>query len=277
MSSQSQHKVTRAATVFGGATFISRLFGFVRDLMVARVFGAGMAADAFFVAFRIPSLFRELLAEGSMSAAFIPVFTRYLTTQNREEALRLARAVFTTLFLLTSVLVLIGILVSPWLVALMAPGFRGHPEKFSLTLHLTQVMFPYLLMVSLAALVMGMLNASGVFGPPALSPIMLSLGMMGAILVLCPWMEVPIYGLAGGVLIGGLGQLFFQVPSLHRQKLPLRWRWEPWHPGVKEIGLLMLPMLLGLSVNQINILVNTILASFLPEGSVSHLYYALRL
>ena len=274
---KNQSRVTRAATVFGGATFISRLFGFVRDLMVARVFGAGMAADAFFVAFRIPSLFRELLAEGSMSAAFIPVFTRTLTTQGREEALRLARAVFTTLFLLSLVVVISGIFLTPWLVALMAPGFRGTPEKFSLTLHLTQMMFPYLLLVSLAALVMGMLNAAGVFGPSALAPIMLSLGMMGAILFVCPWMEVPVYGLALGVLIGGAGQLLFQLPSLRRQKLMLGWRWEPGHPGVKEIGLLMVPMLLGLSVNQINILVNTILASFLPEGSVSHLYYALRL
>ncbi|MBI4714955.1 MAG: murein biosynthesis integral membrane protein MurJ, partial [Nitrospirae bacterium] len=247
-------RITRAAAVFGGATLISRLFGLLRDLVVARVFGAGMAADAFFVAFRIPSLFRELLAEGSMSAAFIPVFTRYLNTKSREEALRLAHAVFATLLVAGALLVLVGILASPWLVSWIAPGFRGDPEKFALTLHLTQTMFPYLLFVSLGALAMGILNAVGVFGPSALSPIMLSLAMMGGAFFLSPRLDTPILGLAVGVVIGGMGHLLFQMPSLRRRGLSFRWRWEPRHEGVREIGLLILPMLLGLSVNQINIL-----------------------
>jgi putative peptidoglycan lipid II flippase len=236
-----------------------------------------MAADAFFVAFRIPSLLRELLAEGSMSAAFIPVFSRYLTTRSREEAVRLSHAVFTTLLLLAALVVVIGVLLAPWLVAVMAPGFLANPDKYALTLHLTRIMFPYLLFVSLGALAMGMLNAVGLFGPSALSSIMLSIGMVGTLLLFGGWFRNPIYALGVGVVIGGLGQFLFQVPSLYRRKLSFRWRWEPKHPGVREIGLLILPMILGLSVNQINILVNTILASYLPEGSVAHLYYALRL
>src|SRR3972149_3589278 len=252
-----QEKVTRAAAIFGSTTLISRIFGFIRDMVVARVFGAGMVADAFFVAYRVPGLLRELFAEGSMSAAFIPVFSRELHTQGREEALRLAKAIFTILFILLITVTVIGMIAAPLVV--------------------TRIMFPYLLFVSLAALAMGILNTLGSFFIPGLSSVMLSIFMISGVYIFSRFFSVPIYGLAIGVILGGIFQFGIQLPVLWKKKMNLGWHFEPTHPGVIRIGRLVLPMILGLSVTQLNIFVNTLLSSYLDEGSVAYLYYGIRL
>jgi len=273
-----QEKVAKAAAVMGVTTLLSRIFGFVRDMVVAWAFGAGMVADAFYVAYRVPSLLRELFAEGSISAAFIPVFTRHLNEEGREEAQRLARATFTTLIIILTVVIVIGIIAAPAVVSVIAPGFHAASGgKFDLTVQLTRIMFPYLLFVSLAALAMGILNTLGSFAISSLSSIMLSVFMICGVYVFAPRFSVPIYGLATGVLLGGLCQFAFQLPALSRRKMTLGWYFKPTHPGVIQIGKLIVPMVLGLSVTQVNIFVNTVLSSLLKEGSITYLYYGIRL
>lgn len=272
-----QEKVTKAAAILGSTTLISRIFGFIRDMVVARTFGAGMVADAFFVAYRIPALLRELFAEGSISAAFIPVFSRQLHEHGRDEALRLARATFTILIVILSTVTFIGIIAAPMVVTLIAPGFHTSGGKFGLTVDLTRIMFPYLLFISLAALSMGILNTLGSFVIPGLSSVMLSIFMISGVYILAPLFDVPIYGLAIGVIIGGACQFGIQLPALWRKNMNLGWHFAPAHPEVIKIGKLMFPMILGLSVTQVNIFVNTILSSFLSEGSIAYLYYGIRL
>lgn len=270
-------RVTRAAGTIGLATLLSRVLGFVRDMVVAAAFGASLAADAFYVAFRIPSMLRELFAEGSMSAGFVPVFTEYLTKRPREETKRLAQAAFTLLALGLLLVSLLGILLAPWLVRLIAPGFASTPEKLALTSFLTRLMFPYLLFIGLAALTMGILNALRAFAAPALSPAVFNLCVIGMVVWTATLFAEPVTAVALGVLAGGLAQWLIQLPSLHRRDMSLRLRWEPAHEGLRRIGLLLLPVLLGLSVAQINIFFNTLFASFLAEGSVTYLYYGMRL
>lgn len=262
----------------GVTTLVSRIFGFVRDMVVAWAFGAGMVADAFYVAYRVPSLLRELFAEGSISAAFIPVFTRSLNEEGREEARRLARATFTVLIVILSIVTVAGIIAAPLVVSIIAPGFHSASGgKFDLTVQLTRIMFPYLLFVSLAALAMGILNTLGSFAVSSLSSIMLSIFMICGVYVFAPRFSIPIYGLATGVIIGGIAQFVCQLPALSRRKMTLGWYFKPAHPGVIRIGKLIVPMILGLSVTQVNIFVNTVLSSLLKEGSITYLYYGIRL
>lgn len=277
MESNNQEKVTKAAATFGSITLVSRIFGFARDMVVARAFGAGMAADAFFVAYRIPALLRELFAEGSMSAAFIPVFSEELHNHGHENARELVKVTFTMLTIVLLFIVSIGVIVAPYIVTLIAPGFRYASEKFEITVSLTRIMFPYLLFISLAALSMGILNTFGRFAIPALSPIMLSIFMIGSVYFLTPMFDTPIYGLAIGVILGGIFQLLIQLPAVWRRKISIGWSFKPTHPGVIKIGKLMLPMMFGLSVTQLNIFINTLLSSLLEEGSISYLYYGIRL
>ena len=272
-----QEKVTKAAAVLGSTTLISRIFGFVRDMVVARVFGAGMVADAFFIAYRIPALLRELFAEGSMSAAFIPVFSGYLHEQGREEALKVAKSTFTILIIILLIITVIGIAAAPWVVALIAPGFHATGGKYELTVHLTQIMFPYLLFVSIAALFMGILNTLGSFVIPGLSSVSLSILMISGVYIFAPLFSIPIYGLAIGVFLGGICQFALQIPSLWKRNMKMGWSLRPIHPGVLQIGKLMIPMIIGLSVTQVNIFVDTVLSSYLDEGSVAYLYYGIRL
>ena len=268
--------VVKAAGVVGIATFSSRILGFVRDMVLARLFGATPAADAFFVAFRIPSLLRELFAEGSMSSAFIPVFTEYRTLRTKQEAWELASAVFTTLLTIVILITVGGILAAPWLVQILAPGFQINPEKLALTTLLTQVMFPYLLFISLAALAMGILNSVRAFAVPAFSPLLLNVFIIGCALYLSPQLSEPIVGVAIGVVAGGAAQFAMQLPSLKLRGLLFGLRYEPGHPGLRRIGALMLPSLLGLSVTQINLTVSTILGSFFAGGP-TYLFYGMRL
>lgn len=270
------HSVVKAAGVISLGTFSSRILGFIRDMVLARVFGATPAADAFFVAFRIPSLLRELFAEGSMSSAFIPVFTEYRTMRGKQEAWELASAVFTTLLTIVILVTIGGILIAPWLVQLLAPGFQEHPDKLALTTLLTRVMFPYLLFISLAALAMGILNSVRAFAAPAFAPLFLNVFIIGCALWLSPHLEKPIIGVAVGVVAGGAAQFAMQLPSLKLRGLLFGFRFEPGHPGVRKIGRLMIPSLLGLSVTQINLTVSTVLGSFFAGGP-TYLFYGMRL
>lgn len=270
-------QVARAAGTVGLFTFLSRVLGLIRDMVVARFFGAGMAADAFFVAFRIPNLLRRLFAEGSLSIAFIPVFTEYLQKKSREDAVELARVVLTLLSLLLVVITVLGVLGSPWIVRVQAYGFGGAGDKYALTVLLTRITFPYIFLISLVALFMGILNSLQHFAAPAAAPIFLNVGIIGAVLWLSPHCSQPVVGLAVGVLIGGALQVLLQIPWLLKKGVSLRPRWMPHHPAVSRIGRLMLPAVFGSAVYQLNQFVGTLLASFLPQGSVSWLYYADRI
>ena len=270
-------RMTKAAGTVGAATLLSRILGFVRDMVVAWFFGAGLAADAFFVAFRIPNLLRRLFAEGSLTISFIPVFTEYHYKRGREEAFMLARSAWWLLTIILAGVAVVGILLSPIIVRVIAPGFFSSPEKYDLTVLLTQIMFPYIFFIGLVALSMGILNALGHFAAPALAPVLLNLAMIGSVLLLSSHLEKPSMGLAIGVIIGGALQLALQIPFLVRRGFHLLVRSPLYHAAIKRIALLMTPAVLGAAVYQLNIFVGTILASLLPEGSVSYLYYADRL
>lgn len=272
-----QAAITRAAWSMSGVTSISRVLGFVRVMVIAKVFGAGMVADCFFMAFRISNILRELLAEGSMSAAFIPVFSEYLHTKSREEARELASAVFWLLLYISAGVVILGIAFSPQIVSLIAHGYVQHPDKFDLTVYLTRIMFPYLLFVSLSAVTMGVLNSVGSFTAPAFAPVMLNLSMIGFALYVSPRMENPIAGLAVGVVFGGLLQLLIQLPPLRKKRMGFYYIFKPKHEGVKKVGRLTIPVVGSQAVTQINIFVSSIIATYLPEGSVSYLFYAMYL
>jgi putative peptidoglycan lipid II flippase len=275
-SSEDNHAVAKAAGLIGAATFSSRVLGFIRDMVLARLFGATPAADAFFVAYRIPNLLRELFAEGSMSAAFIPVFTEYHTTRTKRDAWEFASAMFTTLLAIVTGLTLLGIMAAPGIVWLLAPGFHDDPEKLALTTWLARLMFPYLLFISLAALAMGVLNSLRAFAAPALSPVLFNVFIIGCALFLSPALSEPIYGVAIGVVAGGAAQFAMQVPGLARRGMLFAFRVHPSHPGVKRVGGLIVPSLLGLSVTQVNITISTILASFFAGGP-TYLFYGMRL
>ena len=261
----------------GGATLLSRIFGFIRDMIVAQFFGAGMATDAFFVAFRIPNLLRRLVGEGALTASFIPVYTEYITQRPPEEGREFVRATFWLLAVFLLALTGLGILLAPGIVKVMAYGFSQEPEKLGLTVFLTRLMFPYIFFIGLAALAMGVLNSWKHFFAPALAPVLLNLSIILCVLVFNPFLSEPILTLALGVLLGGIAQLVFQWPFLKRKGIVFGFRFEPSHPGVKRVAALMAPSVLGLAVTQLNVLVSTFLASYLPEGSVSYLYYADRL
>ncbi len=236
-----------------------------------------MSADAFFVAFRIPNLLRRLFAEGSLSITFVPVFSEYLTNSGQHEAYQLARSAVRMLSALLILVTVAGVLLSPLIVRLIAPGFSATPGKLALTVTLTRMMFPYIFFIGLVALFMGILNVLGHFAAPALAPVFLNIAMIGSVFIIAPFMSDPIFGLAIGVIIGGILQLLLQVPFLIRNGFFFWTTASFYHPGLKKIGTLMLPTILGAAVYQINILVGTLLASLLPQGSVSYLYYADRL
>lgn len=276
-SGTEKKKVAKAAGVVGISTLLSRILGFVRDVVIAWFFGAGMSSDAFFVAFRIPNLLRRLFAEGSLSISFIPVFTEYLNKKGKEEAYILACSAFRSLSVILTLVTIAGILASPLIVHLIAPGFAGDPQKYHLTVFLTKIVFPYIFFICLVALSMGILNVLGHFAAPALAPVFLNLAIIFSALVLAPRITPPVAALAIGVLIGGVLQLLLQVPFLLKHGVRF-WKKAPFfHPGLKRVAVLMGPAVFGAAVYQINILVGTLLASLLPEGSVSYLYYADRI
>ena len=274
-------KIARNAGVVGPATFLSRLLGLAREQVMAALFGAGFATDAFNVAFRIPNLLRDLFAEGAMSSAFVPTFTAVHQREGDREAWAFGRQLMLALGTVLLLVCVAGWLLAPWLVRLFAPGFGSIPGKLDLTILLTRVMLPFLPAVALAAAAMGMLNARGSFAVPALAPTMLNLGMIVGGVALIPVVErfgqPAILAMGLGVLIGGIGQFVCQLPALYRMGFRLRLERPFGHPGVLRVASLMGPAAVGLAATQVNLLVSTLIASLLAQGSVSWLSYAFRL
>ncbi len=272
-------RLLKNTAVTAGMTLLSRVTGLVRDIVFARLIGASAfpGADAFYVAFRLPNFFRRLFGEGAFSQAFVPVFAEYRA--RRGEAAQRAFVDHMTgvlglaLFLVTA----IGVIAAPWLVMALAPGFLRDSSKFELTVELLRLTFPYLFFISLVAMAAGILNTCGRFGAAAFTPVLLNLCLIASALWLAPYFEEPVVALAWGVFIAGAVQLAFQFPFLARLRLLPRPRLHGDAEGVRRVIRLMLPALFGVSIAQINMLVNTLLASFLATGSVSWLYYADRL
>jgi putative peptidoglycan lipid II flippase len=271
------HSLLRSTALVSLMTLLSRLLGFVRDMVIARIFGAGLGSDAFFVAFKIPNFLRRLFAEGAFSQAFVPVLSEARSRTPGEGVRDLIAHVSGTLLLVLSLITAIGMVAAPWLIILFAPGFVDEPEKLSLAGEMLRITFPYLLLISLAALAGSILNSHGEYGVPAFTPLLLNLALIGAALLAAPHFQTPIVALAWGVLVGGMAQLLFQLPFLLRSGLLPRPRWGWQHSGVRKILKLMVPALFGSSVAQINLLFDTLIASLLVTGSVSWLYYSDRL
>lgn len=272
-----KREISRATGIMGLATGMSRIAGLMRDMVVAALFGAGFATDAFFMAFTIPNLLRRFFAEGSLTAAFVPTFADVYHRQGEAEARRLASICWTLLLLVMGVVTIVGILASPWVVRVIGLGFANVEGKLALTDFLNRLMFPYIFFVSLLALLTGVLNVLGHYFLPALSPVLLNLAMIACAVLLAPVFQVPITALAIGVLVGGILQLLIQVPALRQKKISLQLNFNFGDPAVTRIARLMLPGIAGVAIYQINVVVSRMLASFLPEGSVSYLYYGQRL
>ncbi|WP_083007162.1 murein biosynthesis integral membrane protein MurJ [Halomonas sp. GT] len=267
----------RSGLVVSAMTMLSRVMGLVRDVVVATFLGAGSGADAFFVAFKIPNFLRRLFAEGAFNQAFVPVLSEYSTQRSKQEIRELLNAVAGSLTAILALITALAMLGAPWLVWVFAPGFGRDPEKLAMTADMLRLTFPYLLLISLTAFSGSVLNTWNRFAVPAFTPVLLNMSLIGAALLLMPLMEEPAMALAWGVLIAGAAQLAFQVPFLLRLGL-LPTPWPNFaHEGVKRILKLMAPALFGVSVSQINLLLDTVLASLLTAGSVSWLYYSDRL
>jgi len=267
----------RALGTVSSMTLLSRVLGYVRDVLIARGFGAGLATDAFFVAFRIPNLLRRLFAEGAFSQAFVPVLAEYKARQSLEDTRTLLDSVASVLFLALVVAAVLGVLGAPLIVTVSAPGFADEPDKFALTVALLRITFPYIVFISLVALAAGILNTWSRFAVPAFTPVLLNVSFIVAATFFAERFDPPVVALAWAVFVGGILQLAFQLPFLARIGVLPRWRLRFRHPGVARILKLMAPAVFGVSVSQISLLINTIFASFLISGSVSWLYYADRL
>jgi putative peptidoglycan lipid II flippase len=271
----------RALATVSSMTLLSRILGFVRDFVVARTFGAGLATDAFFVAFKLPNLLRRMFAEGAFSQAFVPILGEYKNQRGERETLLLIDHVTSILALVLFAVTAIGVAAAPLLVWMSAPGFAADAGKFELTIQLTRITFPYIFFMSLVALAGGILNTMSRFALPAFTPVLLNVVFIVMALFAAPYFDPPVLALAWAVFLGGVVQLAVQIPALRRvAMLPrpsLNWRAAWQDPGVRRILALMGPAVLGVSVSQISLLINTIFASFLKTGSVSWLYYADRL
>ncbi|MCB4360819.1 murein biosynthesis integral membrane protein MurJ [Quatrionicoccus australiensis] len=271
----------RALATVSGMTLLSRILGFVRDFVIARTFGAGLATDAFFVAFKLPNLLRRMFAEGAFSQAFVPILGEYKNKRGEADTRTLVDHVASMLSIALFIVTAIGILTAPALVWLSAAGFTAVPGKFELTVTLTRITFPYILFMSLVALAGGILNSWSRFAIPAFTPVLLNLTFIAMALFAVPYFDPPVLALAWAVFIGGLLQLLLQLPALKKiamlPRISLDWRAAWADPGVRRITKLMGPALVGVSVSQISLLINTVFASFLQSGSVSWLYYADRL
>ena len=261
----------------GSMTLLSRVLGLARDIIIARFYSAGIEADAFFVAFKIPNFMRRLFAEGAFSLAFVPVLTEYRNTRSLDECRQLINQISGTLGLILLTIVAIGVAASPALVYVVAAGFTQQPEKFQLTADLLRMTFPYIFLISMTAMAGGILNTWKRFAAPAFTPVLLNLSLIGCTLWLSPLMDIPVHALGWGVLLAGIVQLGFQLPFLYRLELLPRPTWAWRQPGVQKVIKLMIPALFGSSVAQINLLFDTFIASFLVTGSVAWLYYSDRL
>ena len=267
----------RALATVSSMTLLSRVLGFVRDFFIARLFGAGLATDAFFVAFRIPNLLRRLFAEGAFSQAFVPILAEVRNRESPEQTRALVDCVSTVLFLALLVAAAVGMALAPLVIYVSAPGFAAEPGKFELTVAMLRITFPYIVFISLVALAAGVLNTWSRFAVPAFTPVLLNVSFIVGAAFFADRFEPPVLVLAWAVFAGGLLQLALQLPFLWKIGMLPRWRFNLKHPGVTRVLKLMAPAVFGVSVSQVSLLINTIFASFLVTGSVSWLYYADRL
>lgn len=267
----------RTLASVSGMTLVSRIFGFIRDAVIARIFGAGLYTDAFFIAFTIPNLLRRLFAEGAFSQAFVPVLAEYKSKRGDNATRILLNHTATLLGIALLIVTAIGVIAAPVIIMLSAPGFTDDPQKFSITVDMLRITFPYIFFISLVALAAGVLNTHGRFLAPAFTPVLLNISFLTFALLLLPFFDEPIMALAWAVFFGGVAKLIFQIPFLARIGFVPRISLDLKDEGVWRILKLMGPAIFGVSISQISILINTAFASFLVTGSVSWLYYADRL
>ena len=270
-------KLALKTSIVSGMTLLSRILGLVRDIVFARFFGAGLLMDAFLVAQRIPNMLRRFFAEGAFSAGFVPVTARYKEQHGHEEAREFLDSMAGTFGVVLFIVTLLGVIGAPVLVLIVAPGFVGDGGDFDLAALMLRFTFPYLFFVSLTAFAGGILNTYGRFGVPAFTPVILNVVLIAAAVWAAPLLEQPIMALAYAVFVAGLAQLLFQLPFLAKIHALPRPQWRPQHAGVRRAFKLMLPAIFGSSVAQINVLLSGIIASLLPVGSISYLYYSDRL
>ncbi len=262
----------KSTAVISLMTFVSRIFGYIRDAVIFIFLGATGSTDAFFVAFRIPNFLRRLFAEGAFSQAFVPVLSEYKEKRSEQELKTLVNHVSGVLALLLLIITVLGVLIAPLLIYVFAPGFADEPQRFDLAGDMLRITFPYILFISLTALSAGILNTFNKFAVPAFTPTFLNLSLIAVTLWLAPRFEQPVIALAWGVFIAGIAQLLFQIPFLAKLGLLPKFTLSGASDGVRKIGKLMLPAIFGSSIVQINIIINTVIASFLIAGSISWLY-----
>ncbi|MDP3142579.1 MAG: murein biosynthesis integral membrane protein MurJ [Candidatus Omnitrophota bacterium] len=279
-SLQHPHRhIAKSASVISLATVASRILGFIRDILIAKLFGTASHAQAFVVAFRIPNLLRDLVGEGATNSAVVPVFSEYLAQKKKEEFWKLFNVVLNLFLIFSAIITILGIAFTPLIVRLIAPGFTSQPEKLLLTIKLTRIMFPYLILIGLTAYSMGILFTFKSFFTPAFSPCLLNIAMIFSAVIAASRMQEPVVGLAIGVVVGGVLQLAFQIPALYKKGMVLSRVKKFSHPGAKKIGRLLLPRIFGSAVYQLNLVIDTIcasLASVVGEGSIAAIYYANR-
>ena len=264
----------RAITTVGSFTMMSRILGFVRDILIAAAIGAGPITDAFFIAFKLPNLFRRLFAEGAFSAAFVPIFAGAVEAEGRDAARAFAERTLSVLFVALLVITVLAEITMPWLMRVIAPGFLDEPEKFDLTVTLTRITFPYLLFISLVSLLSGVLNSLGRFAAAAATPILLNLCLIGAVMVLAPLMPTPGHALAWGVAAAGVIQFVWLYVAVVRAGLWLRLLRPRLTEDIRTLCRRAVPVAVGAGIYQINLVIDMIIASFLPSGSISYLFYA---
>lgn len=270
-------KLLKSTALVSSMTFLSRIMGLVRDMVIAYAFGASAGMDAFWVAFKIPNFMRRLFAEGSFSQAFVPVLAKYKECHTHEEVQEFVSGMMGTLGAALLLLTIVVELATPLVVIIFAPGYLRDPYRFHQASEMLRITFPYLFLIAMTAFAGSLLNTYNKFAVPAFTPILLNFSMIGASLLLAPHLPQPVHALAWGVFLAGILQLLFQVPFLKQLKLMVRPRVQWRHPGVIRVLTLMVPALFGVSVAQVSVLIDTLFASFLPIGSVSWLYYSDRL
>ena len=264
----------RSIATVSGLTLISRVFGFVRDILIAAVLGASLFADAFFIAFKLPNLFRRLFAEGAFAAAFVPIYAGIIEDEGKDPARQFANQALSVLLCALLCLVIVFEIGMPWIMQAFAPGFIKDPTKFDLTVLLTRITFPYLLFISIVSLMAGALNGLGRFAAAAATPILLNIVLIGAITLLSPLLPSPAHALAWGVFGAGVLQFIWMAVFCWRGGMPVRVQWPRLTPGVRRLARRIIPVAIGAGIYQINLVIDMVIASLLPSGSISYLFFA---
>lgn len=272
-----KNKLLKSTSSVAGMTMLSRVLGFLRDIILAQLFGASAGFDAFIIAFKIPNFFRRLFGEGAFSQAFVPVLSEYCETKDQASAQRFVGSIAGTLGLILLLIVLLAELIAPAIVYIFAPGFADHPSQFLLAEHMVHITAPYLFFICIVAFCAAVLNTFKRFIVPAFTPVLLNLSLIVAALFFSKAFHTPIYAIAWGVFFAGILQILLQLPFLKKEKMLVQPRVDFKNPGVRQVMKLMLPALFGVSIQQISLLIDNLFASFLPAGSISWLYYSDRL